>query len=649
MVIRNVRENEGAVLLEVLDHLRKNAQGSKEAKVHVLVATDHDGVCAQLIFDILLQKYQVTASFYAVTGNMDIIKHIQSRLDADSPVRSLVLLNCGASLDLAEKLDEFQAPEDLKCYVIDAHRPVLIANIKERNNRVYVLDDDPIIDEENKLKIEETDSEAEDLEGNDDEGKENEWDFNGSQMEFLTADIGRERKRRRLQEREDKRRSKRERIHEYYLHSYYAMPAAMSLFKMARQASKPTADLLWLAAVSLVGYLDLGLMNEMHYVQLAETELYDILEQTTESYPASQHSIGEDDETSSSAPPPRDTHSSKEQKRSLRFERDLRLTMYTHWTLEDSMKHSSYFYGVMELHRDRGQRALKEFFAASGIAPDQHSGYKQMYRGMDMPIKKRLPQLFHQHGKAFGLNDKMFLQQFVRDLGANDTYTALNLNEVSAIDAAHLINALLCRLPASLGSAQVDQLPKGEDGRRDAEAVDEEQRKALVASFNRAKMAALCQESGLVREGISEAIKIAQAVQTLARFVIDTKAMRLSNNGIFRWCKIEQPPDYFRHHVNVRKLAVWLLKVLFQYRPKHEGVEKPLLLIVRDHVRETYLCVGATPEKEFEQNDFGEQFRTVLRNDKTIKFRYDFFDKSCIEISADDFDRFWNNMVDSIA
>jgi hypothetical protein len=267
-----------------------------------------------------------------------------------------------------------------------------------------------------------------------------------------------------------------------------------------------------------------------------------------------------------------------------------------------------------------------------------------------MTIKKRLPQLFTQHGKAFGLSDdKMFVTQFVRDFGANEMYTALNLNEVSAVDAAHFVNGLLCRLPAHLGNAQVEQLPKAADGRRDAEAVHEEEREAMVASFDRAKMAVLCKDPSVLREGIAEGIKVAQAVQSTARFLIDTKALRLSTSKVFYWCKIEQPQDFFRHHLNVRRLAVWLMNVLFAYRPKSEGKDLPLLLIVRDHVRETYLCVGAHPGRHAEGNEFGERFRTVLRNDSSIKFRYDFFDKSCIEISADDFDRFWNTMVDSMS
>jgi len=265
-------------------------------------------------------------------------------------------------------------------------------------------------------------------------------------------------------------------------------------------------------------------------------------------------------------------------------------------------------------------------------------------------VKKTLHRKFSENGKGYGLTDKMFLQQFVRDLGPlGEGFAALNLNEISAVDAVHIVTALLGTIPPSLGNAQVEQLPKTDDGRRDAEAVHEKERQAMVENFWRASDAVLCREPNIIREGIVEAVNVQKAVQSMARFLIDTKALRLSASHQFRWCKIEQTPNYFRHHLTVRRLAVWLLSVLFAYRPKSDGPEKPLLLIVRDQVRDTYLCVGASPARVCDQNEFGERFRNVLRTDRTLKYRYDFFDKSCIEIAADDFDRFWDTMVDSIA
>merc|ERR1719401_833698 len=83
-------------------------------------------------------------------------------------------------------------------------------------------------------------------------------------------------------------------------------------------------------------------------------------------------------------------------KQRLRFEPDFRLLLYKHWSLEESMMHSPYFYGTLELHRDKGLRALKNFFVTAGIAS---SDYKQTYRCMQMPVRKNLRRKFIDHGK----------------------------------------------------------------------------------------------------------------------------------------------------------------------------------------------------------------------------------------------------------
>merc|ERR1719231_2116006 len=120
----------------------------------------------------------------------------------------------------------------------------------------------------------------------------------------------------------------------------------------------------------------------------------------------------------------------------------------------------------------------------------------------------------------------MFSQQFLRDLeAAGEQFAALNLCEVSAVDAAQVVQALLSGIPPSLSNAQVDSLPKTDDGRRDASKVHEMEKDAMLANFWRASEAVLCRNTSLLRGGIVEGVNIAKAVQTLARFLIDTKAL----------------------------------------------------------------------------------------------------------------------------
>lgn len=655
MVVRSVRADEGRALLEMLEALRQGAQGTG-ITVQILAAVDHDGVCAGKILDAVLRQARVLLSVSPVRGNSDIIDYLQ-KLDDSSEVKSLVLINCGGGLDLQRQLEQSRAPEDLRCFVVDAHRPLLLQNLQSRNTRVVVLDDNPIAEDLGlKPPIDEDGDADEDVDGapeeEEEDEKENVWDPAGSGEQQSGAA---ERRKRRLAL-EDRRQSKRRRINEYYLGTYYATPAAMSLFKLAKQAARPSQDLLWLAAVALTSYYEQGLINEVEYSRLAYEELKDALDSAaTDSFFSDSMTQGVSASDSAAAPTASDDEgaaaprrrpaprSSLLTKSPLRFEKDLRLTLYKHWTLEESMMHSAYFYGALELNRDKGIRNMKGFFAESGIPPHE---YKQMYSLLERGIRRGLSQKFQRHGKGYGLTDnRMFIQQFVRDVGhLGEGTAALLLHDMSSCDAVHMLTGLLSIGHPSLSTTRVDLLPKTESGHRDIATINELERQWMVENFHRAWDAANCTEPQLIRDGIKEAVKVAKEIQSLARLIQDTKSMK--RNRQFLYCKIEQPPLMLRHPVVIRKFAVWLLQVMFTFRPNGgEARERPLLVMVRDHVKDTYLCVGVTPARYNAPDEFAERFRTVIRADKSLKYRYDFFDKSCIEIGAEDFVRFWELML----
>merc|ERR1712113_270828 len=105
---------------------------------------------------------------------------------------------------------------------------------------------------------------------------------------------------------------------------------------MARQASPPSQDLLWLAAVALAGYHEQGLMSEVDYNRLAWEELKEALDHShdfsfsSSAVDSTLPDAASDDETQTTRrrPTPR---GSMQNRRRLRFEPDLRLTLYKHW------------------------------------------------------------------------------------------------------------------------------------------------------------------------------------------------------------------------------------------------------------------------------------------------------------------------------
>jgi hypothetical protein len=263
---------------------------------------------------------------------------------------------------------------------------------------------------------------------------------------------------------------------------------------------------------------------------------------------------------------------------------------------------------------------------------------------MSVPTRKELGKKFKLDGKAYGLKEnRMFLQQFVRDIGKpfGEKSPALRLQDISCLDAALIVTAFLSKVP-SAGAREA--LPQRPDGQRDIEAIESLERASAMENFWMAYEGLSTTEWHRLYEGIERAVEVAKAVQTMGRLVKDTKAIHESSQ--FRWVKIEQAPPLFRSHLIVRKFAVWLLYVLFAYRPKGVGVEKPLLVAVRDQVRGSYICVGVVPSRLCRQGMFGYLFRRVLRDAEhaggKLNAKYDFFDKSVIEVAADDFDRFWD-------
>mmetsp|Transcript_79865 Transcript_79865/g.191755 ORF Transcript_79865/g.191755 Transcript_79865/m.191755 type:complete len:617 (+) Transcript_79865:21-1871(+) len=608
MVVRNVRLDNGRGLLEMLEHLGTSAESDIVA-VRILAAADHDGVCSAKMLSRMLTTKRVKFIVVPVMENEDIFKHFRE-LKEDTEVHSLVLLNCGASVDLQKQLLDSEAGDHVKCFVIDSHRPVVLENLSKHNQKVIVLDDDPIADARGERPpVEEYDDSDVEEEGSEDD-KENVWEPGGK----------------RSFERKEKLQRKRARVQEHYLTSYHAMPVAMSMFQMARQAAPASPDFLWLAAVGLLGYMDLGLMSEHQYSRLAWEELKEALDTSNETLLSTASlSPGEDEDPD----PRRGSNAAEAKERRLRFESDLRLTLYKHWTLEESMMHSAYVYGTLELHRDTGLRTLKSFFAKCGLVP---SDYTQVFRHMSPPLRNSLRQIFTEHGKEFGFTEtRVFLDQFVQDLGIVQQENFLQ-PQFSSSDVVHLLQAMLC----SSSFATVPQLP---DGRKDLEAIERLEKEDMWNNFYRAFDSVLCDDPSLLREGILESVELSKAVQSLARQIRDTKAMKATRK--FRWCRIDQPGLVFRRPLAVRKLAMWLSQTNFTFRPSRGAeLERPLLVVVRDYVNDAYLCVGATPPSVSDQDEFAHLFRDVLKQNSSLRYRYDFFDRSCILVAADDIDRF---------
>jgi len=87
-----------------------------------------------------------------------------------SDIRSIILLNCGANVNLGSFLP-WDLNADLSLYVIDCHRPIHLTNVYDRE-RVYVL-------EQAEYEAGELPSDGENLDGDDDSSDEEEENNEG--------------------------------------------------------------------------------------------------------------------------------------------------------------------------------------------------------------------------------------------------------------------------------------------------------------------------------------------------------------------------------------------------------------------------------------------------------------------------------------
>ncbi|CAE7408495.1 sna41 [Symbiodinium natans] len=605
MVLRNVREDNGRAFLEMLEQLNKTkCAASGNVMVHILAAADHDGVCASKMLVNFLEG-QVKHHLSPVWENADIVEAFR-QFETDTEVQAVVLLNCGASMDLEKLSVESKVPATFRCFVIDAHRPIAQENLSKRNERIIILDDDPIAEaREQRPPVDELDDDDEsDVESEED--KEN--TDSAQNQSSLESSLESNRKRASREEKEDRRRRKRQRIHEYFMTSYHAMPASMSMFHMVRQVQEPSQakNALWLAAVGLVGYLELGLMSEHLYNKLVWEDLKEALDCLNDSFNCTSSagstlpdSMQSDDEDSFR---PRPRPKAKELK--LRFDSDLRLTLYKHWTIMSSVQHSPYFYGTLCLHRDAGIRALKLLLAIIGVVPSE---YKQLYRHLDLGRQRALRRGLTEQGKAYGLTEtRMLLDQFVQELPKLSKECPIS-EEASSSDSVHLIQGILCAAGNEIPEASNLKLP---DGKPDLEAIQRARKEARMRAFYDAWDVAFCDDPAAVTQGITRGQEVAKAVQTLARQIHDTRGC-IKEVRRFRWTRIDQPPTVFRHPLAARKLAVWLSQTIYAYTQR--PYERPLLVVIRDAPTDSYLCVGITPPSVSDVDEFGVLFRKAYR------------------------------------
>ncbi|KAF1389375.1 hypothetical protein PFLUV_G00072780 [Perca fluviatilis] len=548
-------------------------------RVALLVASDIDALCACKILQALFHCDQVQYTLVPVTGWQDLGTAF---LEHKEQFRYFVLINCGANVDLLEML---QPDDDSIFFICDTHRPVDVVNVYNDTQIKLLIkqDDDLGVPPYDDIFRDEDDEEGGDSGNESDEGSEP----SGKRRRFDEGAVERRIERQRAKREWEARR--REILFDYEQYEYHGTSASMMFFELAWVLTKDTKDMLWWAVIGLTDQWVHDKITHMKYVT-------DIA--TMQRHVSRHNHRNEDEENSLSIDCMR-----------ISFEYDLRLTLYQHWSLYESICNSCYTSCNFKLWTLNGQKKLQEFLADMGLPLKQ---VRQKFNSMDMSIKENLRDVIEESSNKYGLKD-IRIQTFGVHFGFK--------NRFLASDMVHATAALL-------ESTEKDE----SDSDNFIKALD---------SLSRSNLERL-------HSGIELAKRKLMAIQQTVASCICTNL--IVSQGPFLYCYLmEGTPDVklFSKPIALTLLCKYLLKAFVHSTRNKRCKLLPLIMAApKDVEKGTVIVVGIPPESETsdKKNFFGRAFEKAAESTSS-RTLHDNFDTSIIELKTDDRSKFLDALI----
>ncbi|XP_031161808.1 cell division control protein 45 homolog [Sander lucioperca] len=548
-------------------------------RVALLVASDIDALCACKILQALFHCDQVQYTLVPVTGWQDLGTAF---LEHKEQFRYFVLINCGANVDLLEML---QPDDDSVFFICDTHRPVDVVNVyNETQIKLLIKQDDDLgVPPYDDIFRDEDDEEGGDSGNESDEGSEP----SGKRRRFDEGAVERRIERQRAKREWEARR--REILFDYEQYEYHGTSASMMFFELAWVLTKDTKDMLWWAVIGLTDQWVHDKITHMKYVT-------DIA--TMQRHVSRHNHRNEDEENSLSIDCMR-----------ISFEYDLRLTLYQHWSLYESICNSCYTSCNFKLWTLNGQKKLQEFLADMGLPLKQ---VRQKFNSMDMSIKENLRDVIEESSNKYGLKD-IRIQTFGVHFGFK--------NRFLASDMVHATAALL-------ESTEKDE----SDSDNFIKALD---------SLSRSNLERL-------HSGIELAKRKLMAIQQTVASCICTNL--ILSQGPFLYCYLmEGTPDVklFSKPIALTLLCKYLLKAFVHSTRNKRCKLLPLIMAApKDVEKGTVIVVGIPPESETsdKKNFFGRAFEKAAESTSS-RTLHDNFDTSIIELKTDDRSKFLDALI----
>lgn len=454
-----------------------------------------DALCAAKMLSQLLKSDLIPHKIVPIAG-FDELREAYATIADDAEITTVVMAGCGATIDLLAYLDVDKDATNKKFYIADNHRPWNLENLFATDRVVCFYDEET--DEESqveKLKdayinllrlYEEQDQDGSDSE-DEDSARRGRHDEDEDEIELEdeeptsrrredddgddprpTRHIDRVRKARQLEARIGK--------YEHTLESHYtkgtyvSTSTATTIYALLSDLGMTTVSTLWPA---IVGATSLDAQHPHIYQIIYPALRTEVLRLNPRSAIIDTEAMRRADPAAAAAAAaaastPAQQNSGDDD--SLYPEPDYLFFLLRHWSLYDSMTHSSYISAKLRLYLESGRRRLKTMLAKMGIS--LHDACEQ-WTHTNVTVKKTLLQKLHNVAESYNIRD-VIREGIVRRFGFKGALTAGDCVDalITLLQVGHLVNAANCQTVPVLGGGEANGQAAGED----AEEVETRER-----------------------------------------------------------------------------------------------------------------------------------------------------------------------------
>nr|CAD7442212.1 unnamed protein product [Timema bartmani] len=296
----------------------------------------------------------------------------------------------------------------------------------------------------------------------------------------------------------------------------------------------------------------------------------------------------------------------------ITYDKDLQLALYRHWTVEASLKNSSYTACKLKLWTLRGEKRLFELLAEMGLPLAQS---RQKFRAMDLALRHEFHSMVEKQADKYGMTNIVYAS-FTLQFGFGNCYCA-----------SDVVYAMLALLEASTkGSSSCERFMTAMD------CLSRQKKGMLDDGIDKAKLVLIC---------------IFKQVQNL----LDMK--QVVSAGPFVYVILQEGSldvKPFSHPHCLTLLAQFALRAYVATSRNRKAPNLPIIASAPLDVEDgTCLVVGLPPVSEDSpKNFFGKAFEQAAEETHS-RVALDFFDSSVMQLKVDDRPKFFDALISLLA